>query len=100
MTQFKIKCYRQEGNHWVSIGNYTPDFIVLNRTPEGKIDRIMIVETKGEGFAAKFADRRKFMETKFKAMNDNFEFLYIEDTMTPNEVNRQTLTAINKFFTL
>lgn len=100
VTQFKIKCFRQEGNHWTYIGNYTPDFIILSRTPEGKISRIMIVETKGEGFAAKFADRRKFMETKFKMMNPHFEFLYIEDTMTQDEITRRTLTAINKFFTL
>lgn len=100
LTQFKIKCYRREGNHWLSIGNYVPDFIVVSRTAEGAIDRAMIVETKGEGFAAKFADRRRFMETKFKQMNSAFEFLYIEDTLTQKEIMQRTLTAINKFFSL
>lgn len=98
LTQFRIKCYRKDGSHWASIGNYVPDFLLLSRTPDGGIDRVMIVEAKGEGFAAKFADRRQFMETKFKAMNPNFEFLYIEDTMPQNEINTRTLKAINKFF--
>lgn len=98
LTQFRIKCYRMEGNHWASLGNYVPDFILLSRTLDGVIDKVMIVETKGEGYAAKFTDRRKFMETKFKTMNPNFDFLYIEDTMTKDEINARTLKAINKFF--
>ena len=63
----------------------------------------MIVETKGEGFAAKFEPRKHFMEGMFIRLNnekygrDRFSFLYIEDTM-PKEVRLQkTITEINSF---
>lgn len=100
VTQFRIRCYRHTGSHWAYIGNYVPDFVVLSRNTHGDIDRVMIVETKGKGFAAKFSDRRQFMETKFLEMNSNFRFLYIEDTLNETERNSKTLKAIDKFFKL
>lgn len=98
VTEMRIRCYKQEGEHWTYIGNYVPDFIILSRKDDKTIDRVMIVETKGEGFAAKFRDRRKFMEGKFKEMNRNFEFLYLEDTMTNDEINKETINKITRFF--
>ena len=104
LTDFKIRCYKKHSKNWSLLGNYTPDFLVISRDEQGAIKQILIIETKGEGFAAKFAERRKFMEEEFvKLNNERFgynrvSFLYIEDTMSPAEQDKKTLTAINQFF--
>lgn len=104
LTDFKIRCYKKHGKNWSLLGNYTPDFLVISRDEQGAIKQILIIETKGEGFAAKFAERRQFMEEEFVKLNNErfgynrFSFLYIEDTMTPAEQDIKTITAINQFF--
>ena len=104
LTDFKIRCYKKKGKTWRPLGNYTPDFLVINRNEQGTIKQILIIETKGEGFATKFAERRRFMEEEFVKLNNErfgynrFSFLYIEDTMTPPEQDKKTITAINQFF--
>lgn len=104
LTEFKIDCFRHNGRYWVRIGKYVPDFLILSRNAEGGIHKVIIVETKGEGFAAKFADRRKFMETQFIKQNNEkfgyrrFEFLYIEDTLKPEMRKQKLFEAINDFF--
>lgn len=104
LTDFKIRCYKKHGKNWSLLGNYTPDFLVISRDEQGAIKQILIIETKGEGFAAKFAERRQFMEEEFVKLNNErfgynrFSFLYIEDTMTPAEQDKKTITAINQFF--
>lgn len=104
LTDFKIDCYKQNGGSWVYIGKYVPDFLILDRKADGSIHHIAIIETKGEGFAAKFADRRRFMETEFIRKNNEqfgynrFCFLYLEDTMKQEDFARRTLTAITQFF--
>ena len=104
LTNFKIDCFKQSGRHWVRIGKYVPDFLVISRNAEGAIHKVIIVETKGEGFAAKFADRRHFMETQFIKQNNDkfgyrrFEFLYIEDTLKPAQWQQKIFESINSFF--
>ena len=104
LTDFKIRCYKKHGKNWSLLGNYTPDFLVISRDEQGAIKQILIIETKGEGFAAKFAERRQFMEEEFVKLNNErfgynrFSFLYIEDTMTPTEQDEKTINAINQFF--
>ena len=104
LTDFKIRCYKKKGKNWSLLGNYTPDFLVISRDEQKSIKQILIIETKGEGFTAKFAERRQFMEEEFVKLNNErfgynrFSFLYIEDTMTPTEQDTKTITAINQFF--
>lgn len=104
LTDFKIRCYKKHGKNWSLLGYYTPDFLVISRNEQGAIKQILIIETKGEGFAANFAERRQFMEEEFVKLNNErfgynrFSFLYIEDTMTPPEQDIKTITAINQFF--
>ena len=105
-TEFKIDCYKQIGKEWRYIGKYVPDFLLLSRKADGAIDRIIIIETKGEGFAAKFADQKQFMETEFIRKNnerfgyERFRFLYLEDTISKTEREKQTLKAIKEFFNI
>lgn len=104
LTDFKIDCYKQVGGKWRYIGKYVPDFLLLSRKEDGTIDRIIIIETKGEGFAAKFADRRHFMETEFIHRNnecfgyERFRFLYLEEELGKEEREKRTIQAIQEFF--
>ena len=106
LTDFKIDCYKQTGREWRYIGKYVPDFLLLKRNEDGSIHRIIIIETKGEGFAAKFADRRQFMETEFIRKNNDcfgyerFRFLYLEDTLTKEEREKKTIKVIKDFFNI
>lgn len=106
LTDFKIDCYKQTGKEWRYIGKYVPDFLLLNRKDDGTIHRIIIIETKGEGFAAKFADRRQFMETEFIRKNnecfgyERFRFLYLEDTLSQEDREKKTIKAIKEFFNI
>ncbi|MCM1522348.1 MAG: DEAD/DEAH box helicase family protein [Muribaculaceae bacterium] len=103
LTDFKIRCYSRRGRTWKMLGYYFPDFIMLTRNEDNSINKLVIVETKGEGFAAKFQPRKRFMEEMFIRLNnerygrDRFSFLYIEDTM-PCEVRLlKTISVINSF---
>lgn len=104
MTDFKIKCYRKQGRHWQYDGLYVPDFLIISRNRERAIDRICIVETKGEGYAAKFKERLEFMRDVFVPRNnehfnrERFHFLYLEDSLTPDERVKETIKMINGFF--
>ena len=104
LTQFVINCYQQKGGTWRYAGRYVPDFLLLSRKDDGTIDRVVIIETKGEGFAAKFADRLQFMQTEFIRQNNEkfgyrrFDFLYLEDTLTAEQRRQKTLQKINDFF--
>lgn len=106
ITEFKINCYKKHGTQWRYIGKYVPDFLLLSRKENNEIDKIIIIETKGEGFAAKFAERREFMETEFVRKNNErfgykrFNFLYLEDTLSSEQRRQKTLEAINDFFNL
>lgn len=104
LTDFRIACYSHRGDEWRYIGHYVPDFLMLHRGEDGAIDKVLIIETKGEGFAAKFRERRDFMSRDFVRLNNDkfgyrrFDFLYIEDTMSREEQQVNTLQKINEFF--
>lgn len=103
LTEFKIRCYKQVGKAWHYIGRYVPDFLILRRGDDGQIRQVLIIETKGEGYSAKFADRKTFMN-KFVALNNEyygyprFDFLYIEDTLSKEQQDKLTIEKIQQFF--
>ena len=103
LTDFKIDCYKRVGSNWRYIGRYVPDFLLLSRNGQNEIDKVIIIETKGEGFAAKFKDRLDFMSEFVKKNNDKFgyqrfDFLYLEDSFSPEQRRQKTLAAIKNFF--
>ncbi len=105
MTEFKIKCYKQNGSKWSYIGIYTPDFLIIKRK-DGKIHKVIVVETKGELYAndPTFKDKRSFMESEFSKQNNSafgyerFDYLYLEDTMSQNDRLTATHDKICEFF--
>ncbi|MDE6345691.1 MAG: DEAD/DEAH box helicase family protein [Muribaculaceae bacterium] len=103
LTDFCIRCYTKRGKVWKLDGNYYPDFLMLTRNSDNTINKVVIIETKGEGFAGKFVPRKQFMEESFIKLNNDkigyprFDFLYIEDTLTKEERLQKTITKINTF---
>ncbi len=103
LTDFKIRCYEKRGRIWKLLGYYYPDFIILKRNSDKSINKIVIAETKGEGFAAKFVPKRSFMEDMFIRLNNDyygrerFAFLYIEDTEPKEERLKKTRKIIHEF---
>lgn len=85
LTHFVIECYQQKGKQWKRLGQYTPDFLILHRTSENTIHKVLIVETKGEGFKTAFLSKKDFMSNFFIKQNNEkfgyhrFEFLYLQD---------------------
>ncbi len=86
LTDFRILCFAKKGNNYQRVGLYTPDFLFIKRKDEA-IAKVLIVETKGSGFAEQttFKLRKKFMETEFLQMNNDkfgyrkFEYLFLQD---------------------
>lgn len=86
-TEFSIDCYKKTSDsRWSRIGQYYPDFLMIQRDTEGvNIHRILVIETKGEGFARNFTEKKLFVETEFLKNNNvqfgynRFDFLYIQD---------------------
>lgn len=105
LTEFKIKCYRDNGSRWEYVGMYTPDFLILQRKDDA-IHKALIAETKGKIYASdlKFKDKRTFMETEFLRQNnaafgyERFEYLYLEDSMLERERLVLTHKKICEFF--
>lgn len=103
LTDFRIRCYTKRGRAWKLDGYYYPDFIMLTRNSDNTINKIVIVETKGEGFSGKFIPRRQFMDDVFIKLNNDkfgrerFQFLYIEDTLTKEERLQKTIDKIKTF---
>ena len=100
IASFRIECYKTENKVVKKVGLYTPDFLIIRRDKDNKIDKVLIVETKGKGFKeqTEFIDRRNYIEKEFIKFNNKkfgynkFDYLYIEDTLTENEI----LSKLNK----
>jgi len=105
ITEFCIVCYEKKNDRWRRIGRYTPDFLVINRKDSG-IHKILIVETKGSGFAdqPEFKARRNFMESEFLKINNEkfgynrFDYLYLPDSATMNDNLSAFKSKIDIFF--
>ena len=103
LTDFKIDCFRQKEEAWQYIGKYVPDFLLISRNADNEIHKVIIIETKGDGFAAKFTEKKEFMKTFIQKNNEKlgyprFDFLYLEEALPKEERERQTLEAIETFF--
>lgn len=92
-TDFQIKCFARSNNRWKPIGSYTPDFLMIKRKDK-QLHKILIIETKGSGFADQkaFQLRKQYVSSGFLKLNNDkfgykrFDFLYLEDSdgVTPN----------------
>ena len=103
LTEFKIKTYKGKEQNWQYLGSYTPDFLILKRE-KNKINKVLIIETKGEGFAKNFKDKKYFMENFFIPKNNEvfgynkFDFLYLQDDLSVPERINLAHDKIEEFF--
>lgn len=109
LTEFSIDCYRKINHNYVKIGQYTPDFLIIQRNnTQNKSDiyKILILETKGKGFAEQpaFLYRKEFIETDFLRLNNEkfnykrFDFILLEETSKPAESIKILTDKITDFF--
>lgn len=104
LTEFRISTYRKENGNKVYNGLYTPDFIILQRNDNGEIYKILIVETKGEGYKSQFENKKKFMETDFIKLNNKeagyskFSYVFIEDDKEDSEIRDIIGNAMKSLF--
>ncbi|MDE7420334.1 MAG: hypothetical protein K2N35_08995, partial [Muribaculaceae bacterium] len=63
LTDFYIRCYTKRGRAWKLDGDYYPDFLMLTRNSDNTINKVIIIETKGEEFAGKFVPRKNSWRT-------------------------------------
>ena len=113
LTDFRIHCYKKTGGQntsWSNVGEYTPDFIILQRKSENEVGKVVIVETKGSLYAndSEFIARKEFVEKFFIPMNNNkfseqgdkerFSYLYLQDNESEEVRIKKTICHINEFF--
>ena len=90
LTEFVIECYKKLSNSYKYIGRYTTDFLMIQRDEKDNIKKILILETKGQGFSndENFKAKKEFITNDFITKNnqafeyDRFEFLYLEDSIS------------------
>jgi len=106
LTEFVINCYAKEGKYWKNIGKYTTDFLIIERTSKDKINKALLIETKGALYAEDkvFQKKKTYIETEFLKINQEkfgykyFDFLYIEDSKDIDTNIAILNTKINHFF--
>jgi len=106
LTEFVIECYKKLKNSYKYIGRYTTDFLIIQRDYENKIKKILILETKGAGFAndESFRAKKEFITSEFIVKNnkafgyERFEFLYLEDSVSLDENLKKVNSKIESFF--
>ncbi len=98
-TGFVIHCFEKRQSYWCNIGKYTTDFLIIQRDEnKDKIHKVLMLETKGMGYANDLVFQRKksFVETEFLQKNrahfgyEKFDFLYLQD-------DADIETNLNKF---
>ena len=109
LTGFVVECFRKNGRSWQSIGRYTTDFLLVQRAPENKtIRKVLMIETKGSAYAGDpdFNRKKAFIESRFLEQNnrqfgyDRFDFLYLEDSAGISRNMHKLNNKINDFFGL
>lgn len=69
-------------------GKYTPDFVILKRGENENINKILLVEIKGEPYITE--SKEEFVKTKFLENNQKYSYIRIGDTSDKNEYNKMT----------
>lgn len=103
LTQFVIDCFKKTRTGYAPVGKYTPDFLILRRdqSNDQHIDKCLIIETKGEGFAndPKFIARKQFMSSDFLSHNnDRFDYLYLQDSDSADHNELTLKKTLDHFF--
>jgi hypothetical protein len=105
LTSFKIQCFAKNKKSWHSVGEYTPDFLIISRKAED-IHKALIIETKGQIYSTDvvFMKKKNFIETEFLKQNNDkfgykrFDYVYLEEDKDINVPLAKLDQAITNFF--
>ena len=106
-TGFVIHCFEKKHSHWRNIGRYTTDFLIIQRDEnKDKIHKVLMLETKGMGYANDpvFQRKKSFVETEFLQKNrahfgyEKFDFLYLQDDDSMQLNLNKFSEKVNNFF--
>ena len=106
LSEFVIECYKKQSNSYKYIGRYTTDFLIIKRDEKNQIKKVLIIETKGQGFAndESFKLKKEFITSEFIEKNNEafgykrFDFLYLEDSVSLEENLIKLNDKIEGFF--
>lgn len=106
LTEFVIECYKKNKTNYKYIGRYTTDFLILKRNEKNSISKVLILETKGEGYVHDevFKAKKEFVNGEFLSKNNEafgykrFDFLYLEDSKSIDENLSLLDKKITQFF--
>jgi hypothetical protein len=106
LSEFVIDCYARENVYWKNIGKYTTDFLVIKRSAENKIHKVLLVETKGGLYAADqvFQKKKAYIENDFLRLNQEkfgykrFDFLYLQESEDAPAGIAKLGQKLNQFF--
>lgn len=106
LTEFVINCFAKEGRFWKNVGKYTTDFLIVKRTANDKIHKVLLIETKGSVYAEDkvFQKKKNYVETEFLKLNkekfgyQRFDFIYLEDSKNIAANITKLNNKVNSFF--
>ena len=106
IASFRIECFKTENKVVKNVGMYTPDFLVIRRDNKKKIDKILIIETKGKGYIdqEEFKDRRNYVENEFIKFNNKkfgykkFDYLVVDDGLEKDKIKSEVNKKLHEFF--
>lgn len=105
IASFRIECFKTENRIVKNVGMYTPDFLIIRRNKDNKIDKVLIIETKGKGYIdqEEFKDRREYVENEFIKINNKkfgykkFDYLLVEDGLEKDDIKRVVNSKLHEF---
>ena len=105
IASFRIECFKTENRVVKNVGMYTPDFLIIRRNKDNKIDKVLIIETKGKGYIdqEEFKDRREYVENEFIKFNNKkfgykkFDYLLVEDGLEKDDIKRVVNSKLHEF---
>ena len=105
IASFRIECFKTENRIVKNVGMYTPDFLIIRRNKDNKIDKVLIVETKGKGYIdqEEFKDRREYVENEFIKFNNKkfgykkFDYLLVADGLEKDDIKRVVNSKLHEF---
>ena len=106
IASFRIECFKTENKVVKNVGMYTPDFLVIRRDNKKKIDKVLIIETKGKGYIdqEEFKDRRNYVENEFIKFNNKkfgykkFDYLVVDDGLEKDKIKSEVNKKLHEFF--
>ncbi len=100
LSKFAIDCYSRHNSQLAFAGLYRPDFIIMSRTADKKIHRVLLIETEGKGTV----EKRDFVKNDFiprdarQAGYQRYALLVLPQTLSDREMHQLTEHAVDQFF--